>query len=377
MTVTETEESAAVAVAAEHQARQRLIRSTQISAAITAFRALDTDHPIGSWIAGIGQRIYVLLSVAQELVASESGDYVRRALAAQGITANLANINARNFAGIASDGRDLESLLAGAAIRTSAHLTHGDTPAASMQAGEAWLRMVAETQIADAARAADSVAITTADARLAKIRVALATTTLSPEREADIARRLQAGSVDKAVRDAQAPAAAVPRQGQGKKVSIGYVRMLNLPSCGRCAVLAGRWYRWNAGFERHPMCDCRQIPAPEADSDDITMNAYAYFNSLSEADQNEYFGGPQAQAIRDGSDINQVVNASRAGSIFTADDGRRYTSEGTTRRGNAGRKRKKNGPPVLRPTVWQIYHDSRGDRNAARQQLTNFGYILS
>ncbi|WP_419404267.1 hypothetical protein, partial [Micrococcus sp. F3Y] len=32
----------------------------------------------------------------------------------------------------------------------------------------------------------------------------------------------------------------------------GYVRMLNPPSCPRCVVLAGRFYRWNAGFRRHP-----------------------------------------------------------------------------------------------------------------------------
>src|SRR5690606_23965723 len=33
-----------------------------------------------------------------------------------------------------------------------------------------------------------------------------------------------------------------------------YVRMLTPPSCSRCTVLAGRWYRKNAGFARHPGC---------------------------------------------------------------------------------------------------------------------------
>src|SRR5699024_12118926 len=31
----------------------------------------------------------------------------------------------------------------------------------------------------------------------------------------------------------------------------GYVRMLNPPSCSRCAILAGRWYRWNDRSEEH------------------------------------------------------------------------------------------------------------------------------
>ena len=34
----------------------------------------------------------------------------------------------------------------------------------------------------------------------------------------------------------------------------GYTRMLNPPSCERCVVLAGRFYRWNTGFLRHPRC---------------------------------------------------------------------------------------------------------------------------
>lgn len=35
---------------------------------------------------------------------------------------------------------------------------------------------------------------------------------------------------------------------------VGYVRLLNTPSCGRCAILAGKWFKWNDGFARHPTC---------------------------------------------------------------------------------------------------------------------------
>lgn len=37
---------------------------------------------------------------------------------------------------------------------------------------------------------------------------------------------------------------------------VGYVRMVNPPCCSRCAVLSGRFYRYNSGFQRHPGCDC-------------------------------------------------------------------------------------------------------------------------
>jgi hypothetical protein len=34
----------------------------------------------------------------------------------------------------------------------------------------------------------------------------------------------------------------------------GYYRALRPPSCARCAILAGRFYKWNTGFKRHPRC---------------------------------------------------------------------------------------------------------------------------
>lgn len=34
----------------------------------------------------------------------------------------------------------------------------------------------------------------------------------------------------------------------------GYIRTLSGPSCGRCAILAGKWFKWDAGFDRHPQC---------------------------------------------------------------------------------------------------------------------------
>ena len=41
----------------------------------------------------------------------------------------------------------------------------------------------------------------------------------------------------------------------------GYVRVVAPPACSRCIILAGKWFRWNEGFQRHPNCDCIHLPA--------------------------------------------------------------------------------------------------------------------
>lgn len=102
----------------------------------------------------------------------------------------------------------------------------------------------------------------------------------------------------------------------------GYVRMLNPPSCARCVILAGKFYRWNQGFERHPLCDCRHIPSTEALAGDLTTDPEAYFESLSRQEQDETFTIAGAEAIRDGADMGRVVNARRNGGVRAAIRGR-------------------------------------------------------
>lgn len=103
----------------------------------------------------------------------------------------------------------------------------------------------------------------------------------------------------------------------------GYVRMLNPPSCNRCVVLAGKWFRWNEGFQRHPRCDCRHIPAAENAADDFRTDPYAYFKSLDATTQEKTFGRIEARAIRDGADIYRVVNIGQRG-LGTAKSAVRY-----------------------------------------------------
>ena len=164
---------------------------------------------------------------------------------------------------------------------------------------------------------------------------------------------------------------------------VGYVRMLNPPSCSRCSVLAGRFYRSNEGFRRHPRCDCIHVPTTRteaAESEGLVHDPYAYFESLSEAAQDKTFGKAQAQAIRDGADLFQVVNARRGMSYagVSADGTRRgqkvdsdFTREGTTKRALWGGVNR--GSQRLTPDA--IY--ARGlPREATLDLLAQNGYLL-
>lgn len=87
----------------------------------------------------------------------------------------------------------------------------------------------------------------------------------------------------------------------------GYVRYLSPPSCARCAVLAGRLYRYSTGFQRHPRCDCQMQPSNEAVGPSLIADPMTAFDrglirGLSKGD---------TEAIQKGADIGQVINVRR------------------------------------------------------------------
>jgi hypothetical protein len=309
-----------------YTAGQQAAQASLVASILAVWATINVKNAIPSWKSGIGTKIYVLLSMLQELAARDANSYVLRTLALQGLRSTGPDINPLNFAGIASDGRDLESLLAGAvvALRQSEEQGHG--PAVGLRRGEDWLRLVANTQVADAARAAESVTISISS----------------------------------------------PVDPNGKGVELGWVRVLNPPSCGRCVALAGKFFRWNQGFFRHPNCDCRHMAVTQANASPILTDPMIYFNSLTEQEQNRYFGTGQAEAIRNGAAIDRVINASRnSSSMYTADDGKRYTRELARKDGYYGIRKDQ----IRRPTPGQIYKDSKDDKAKAIALLRQFGYI--
>ncbi len=171
----------------------------------------------------------------------------------------------------------------------------------------------------------------------------------------------------------------------------GYVRMLNPPSCSRCAVQAGKWFRWNQGFQRHPRCDCRHVPSRENISGDLRTNPDAYFQSLSTEEQNRIFTNAGATAIRDGADLTQVVNARRgmstaqvnlrgwtpSGRLAPVKIGGRpafVSSEGTTKRGLAFRER--TGRKMSQRVMPETIYDIAKDRADAIRLLKLNGFVL-
>lgn len=156
--------------------------------------------------------------------------------------------------------------------------------------------------------------------------------------------RLVASLVQDAGRAAEQVATAV-------RPTVGYVRYLSPPSCSRCAVLAGRVYRYSSSFLRHPGCDCTMIPTTLANPafvhDPVDLMRQGLVTGLSKADQ---------KAIADGADFGQVVNV-------------RLRKAGL---GVPGRVLVRAG----RPTPEGIYRDATS-RDDAIERLIAAGYVRS
>lgn len=281
--------------------RARLARLAE-QAAARLWRQVDSANIASSWETLLPRLLAAL--VAGQRASAELTDPYLQALDLDG-----PRVNPSAFAGIASDGRDLETLLRQPVVTSKVALARGAGTARALASGQMALRIIAATQVADAGRVADGVAV-----------------------------------------------AARPE--------VGYVRMVVGKTCARCLILAGKRYRWNAGFDRHPKCDCIHIPTREDAADDLRTDPKAAFRAMSREEQDQVFGKAGAEAIREGADMARVVNARRG---MTTAGGRRLTTEATTRRGT-GR--------AVRLMPEQIYLEARGDRAEAIRLLRLHGYLL-
>lgn len=327
---------------AEHyRAQQRLTVATLV-AVRAAWQAMTPDFDV-AW-RRVLPRLMVLLSAAQLSAARSAAAYVPAVLEERGIEAPPAGpLVPQSLMGVSSDGRPLDSLLRGAVVAAKSAVASGAEPVQALQTGGRWLDMATRTQLADA----DRVAVQTV-----------------------IASRAALG---------------------------GYVRMVNLPSCGRCIVLAGKWFRWNEGFDRHPGCDCSHIPAQEDNADEVATDPRRAFESMSAEEQDKALTNAGAEAVRLGADVSQVVNA-RRGMKSTVLHRREalVTTEGTTRRGvyggseaaaaggftqtRVGRRgyirnqveRRSRRARLMPETILQI---ADGDRAEAIRLLRLYGYL--
>lgn len=298
-----------VAAVAHYQQMQSL-QGLAVMAASDLWSEVGLSDLTGSWARQVPAMVSVLSGIQSKAAAAGAG-YGAATLAQQGLyEAPRHFVDPQAFAGVASDGRSLAGLLYAPVPHTKALIAGGMEPAQALEQGGKFLTTITRTQVADAGRGA--------------------------------------AGVDTATRN-----------------KTGFIRMLNPPSCSRCSVLAGRFYRWNAGFDRHPRCDCIHVQTSiaAAETEGLMHDPYEYFHSLSPKDQDKVYTKAGAQAIRDGGDLFQVVNSRRG-----MKPGGLVTTEGTSKRGNFGR----NGP---RLTPEAIYGQSLS-RADTLKALEKYGYVL-
>ena len=287
-------------LASRHLAQQRRIAATTVAAALREWGLLDANHLRASW-STVGPRLVTVLTAGQMAAASGANDYVDSVAAAEGADEAGMAVNPAAFAGLAADGRSLDTLVMRPLFTTFEAIRGGASTRQALGAGRGLLATIMRSEVADAGRGAVGVGIA------------------------------------------------------GRRTIQGYVRVVQPPACARCVILAGKEFGWNKGFQRHPRCDCIHLPTTliarnqnrgRLGSDSFTpttqpgrgaagfINPRSYFDTLSRAEQDRIFTVDGARAIRDGADMAQVINARRG--MYTADAyGRRVaaTREGATRRG--------------------------------------------
>lgn len=303
---------------AQHYRAQQLLARRTVTEAQALWSQVKPTSVLDSWLALLADVILALIG-GQRAAARMAQPYLDALADEQGLDPADLRINPVAFSGVAADGRDLRSLLVQPALRALGLLGAGADERTAMLSGLESLTRIVDTEISDASRAADHTGMV------------------------------------------------------ANKGWVTYVRHVSLPACGRCIILAGRTYSWSTGFLRHPRCDCSLQPAREGDTPPASPQEL--FEQMPEPDQRKAFTVAGAEAIRLGADLGQVVNARRG--MTTTADGRKVTTEGTTRRGVAGRRMGARGmrkaPVRLMPE--QILEDAAGDRDEAVRLLKRFGYL--
>lgn len=258
-------------------------RQQQVKRSVTAsrrearrlWRQVDQGAVIPSWRQALPQ-LTALIASMQVLAAQTADTYTDQALAAQDLDRGAeGRVNPDSLAGYTSDGWPLASLLTVPAFQTVRLMQQGMPTSRAFASGQALLELIAGTQAGDAFRIADSIA------------------------------------------------------GTSRRVKT-YVRVLGPRPCSRCIMLAGQT-SWSTAFRRHPNCSCSTIPTNRTAGREVETDPNLYFDSLSPAEQDRIFTQAGAQAIRDGADMNRVVNARRkAAGMRSASD---YERTRRSRRG--------------------------------------------
>lgn len=302
--------------ARRHKQTTSELSSAALIRSAKAWNRVHTASIVSSWQA-LAVSAVAAVNVAQSR-AMESGDaFTQFAFEDQGLDFPVQAFDASAVVGtMPASAVALDAAFAGVAYHALDRISLGVAPVMAMRSGLVELTQLIETAVADAPRAQSAVRIGTATQRVV------------------------------------------------------YTRMVSAKCCARCAVLAGRTYEWNRGFLRHPRCRCVHIPTAEVGDADFTTDPYQAFESLSRADQDRIYTKAGAEAIRNGGDINQIVNSRRGMSANG-----RFTNEGTGRRGFYKNSTTAGKAGHQRLSVDEIMRRANGDKDRFEKMLTDYGYI--
>lgn len=188
-------------IALRYYRRQQRITRRTVNQIQELWRVLDSGDLTGSWSTSVGPAMVRAVTAGQLASASLADEYVDAIVDVEGADPERAGqVRPSAFAGLAADGRPLDSLMFLSVITTKQAIGGG---------------------------------LSTQDALMRGLRQAL---TLSGSEVT------------------QAGRAAVGSSMAGKRTIQGYVRVVQPPACARCIILAGKEYGWNKGFQRHPRC---------------------------------------------------------------------------------------------------------------------------
>jgi hypothetical protein len=244
------------------------VADTARARSLRVWRQMDFKNLDASWYA-IAPTISQQVSAAQLVLANESDRFTNAITRASGAQQPRGEIQSQAFAGVDGAGRDLSGTLEGAVTTTKTAIGSGLGATESLQAGASYLAAIVKTLIADASRSADLVAAASSSYTY-------------------------------------------------------YVRVVGGSACSRCAILAGI-RSGSEAFARHASCQCSAAAVTETRKEGDRYSTYdksaikdglfdgpsEYFDALSAVEQDRIFTKAGAQAIRDGADINKVVNARR------------------------------------------------------------------
>jgi hypothetical protein len=268
---------------------------------------VDPDSVAENW-GRLLPKVTAMVQASQTKSADLSNDFMRDMIGAL-----EAEIDPDQFARQTPDGRNLMGVLARAIPTALWRRDEGDSTRTAMARAGSFLNMVVRTVVADTGRQADQAAMV------------------------------------------------------GNTKVTSYVRVVELPACARCIILAGREYSVSTGFQRHPNCDCTMEPVTHGKAG-YTVDAKDMYDRMSADQRRKVFGEAGTKAINDGANIYSIVNARKA-----MDTVEMFGRQVQVTHVGTGSKKAPKRPPRLMPE--EIYRLANGDRNQAIRLLYKNGYL--